>query len=115
MAGAPAFDAVAQWRFPAAGAESIRRMFARGRRDRTGPGAPFALRVDVRHGGDSRRATLVGQAQANAAALGAAGVARALATGDVQWPGAWMPDQVIEPPPFLAWLAAHGLKVELCD
>jgi saccharopine dehydrogenase (NAD+, L-lysine forming) len=95
-------------------AESIRRIFARGRHDRTGPGAPFALRVDVRHCGNSRYATLVGQTQANAAALGAAGVARALATGDVQWPGAWMPDQVIAPAPFLTWLAARGLNVETC-
>src|SRR5262249_7582811 len=91
------------------------RIFARGRRDRPGPGAPFALRVDVRHGGNSQYATLTGQTQAKAAALGAAGVARALATGDVQWPGAWMPDQVIAPAPFLAWLAPHALKVELCD
>ena len=94
-------------------AESIRRIFAHGRHDRTGPGAPFALRVDVKHGGNSQYATLVGQAQAKAAALGAAGVARALATGDVQWPGAWMPDQVVAPAPFLAWLAARGLKVEI--
>ena len=93
-------------------AESIRRIFARGRRDRPGSGALFALRVNVRHGGNSQYATLVGQTQANAAALGAAGVARALATGDVQWPGAWMPDQVIAPAPFLTWLAKRGLKVE---
>jgi saccharopine dehydrogenase-like NADP-dependent oxidoreductase len=92
--------------------EFIRRIAARGRHDRPGPGAPFALRVDVRHGGRSRYATLAGQTQAKAAALGAAGVARALADGQVQRPGAWMPDQVIEPAPFLAWLAAHGMKVD---
>jgi saccharopine dehydrogenase-like NADP-dependent oxidoreductase len=94
-------------------AKSIRRLFARGRHDRHGPGAPFALRVDVGHHGRSRHATLVGQTQAHAAALGAAGVARLLAAGQVHEAGAWMPDQVVEPAPFLAWLAARGLKVEL--
>jgi hypothetical protein len=91
----------------------VRRLVARGRRHhRPGPGAPFALRVDVRHDGRSRYATLIGRTQANAAALGAAGIARALAAGQMQKPGAWMPDQVIEPSPFLAWLAARGMKVD---
>jgi hypothetical protein len=39
-------------------------------------------------------------------------VARALIEGDVREPGAWMPEQVIEPGPFLSRLAAGGLKVE---
>ena len=75
-------------------------------------GARFALRVDVRRGQNSRHATLSGQTQANAAAAGAAGVARALIEGDIKEPGAWMPEQVIDPTPFLSRLAAHGLKVE---
>ena len=50
--------------------------------------------------------------QADAAAAGAAGVARALIEGDIREPGAWMPEQVIDPGPFLSRLAVHGLKVE---
>jgi saccharopine dehydrogenase-like NADP-dependent oxidoreductase len=75
-------------------------------------GARFALRVDVRRGQNSRYATLFGQTQADAAAAGAAGVARALIEGEIKAPGAWMPEQVIDPAPFLSRLAAQGLKVE---
>jgi hypothetical protein len=39
-------------------------------------------------------------------------VARALIEGEIREPGAWMPEQVIDPAPFLSRLAAHGLKVE---
>jgi saccharopine dehydrogenase (NAD+, L-lysine-forming) len=74
--------------------------------------ARFALRVDVRRGQNSRHATLLGQTQADAAAAGAAGVARALIEGEIREPGAWMPEQVIDPALFLSRLAAHGLKVE---
>jgi hypothetical protein len=92
---------------------SIRHAIARQRE--TAPsdkGARFALRVDVRRGQNSRHATLFGQTQADAAAAGAAGVARALIEGEIKEPGAWMPEQVINPGPFLSRLAAHGLKVE---
>jgi saccharopine dehydrogenase-like NADP-dependent oxidoreductase len=75
-------------------------------------GARFALRVDVKRGQNSRHATLFGQTQADAAAAGAAGVARAFIEGEIREPGAWMPEQVIDPAPFLSRLAAHGLKVE---
>jgi saccharopine dehydrogenase (NAD+, L-lysine-forming) len=75
-------------------------------------GARFALRVDVRRGQNSRHATLFGQTQADAAAAGATGVARALIEGEISEPGAWMPEQVIDPALFLSRLAAHGLKVE---
>jgi saccharopine dehydrogenase (NAD+, L-lysine forming) len=75
-------------------------------------GASFALRVDVRRGQNSRHTTLFGQTQAAAAAAGAAGVARALIEDGVREPGAWMPEQVIDPGSFLSRLAAHGLKVE---
>jgi saccharopine dehydrogenase (NAD+, L-lysine forming) len=71
----------------------------------------FALRVDVRRGTRSRKATLVGIGQANAAAAGAAGVARSLIKGEVK-PGAWMPEQIIEPRPFFSRLRAQGLNVE---
>ena len=75
----------------------------------------FALRVDVRCGGRSRRATLIGQAQADAAAAGAAGVARLLIEGDVAEPGAWMPEQIADPGPFLSRLATRGLCVKFPD
>ena len=78
-------------------------------------GARFALRADVRCGGRSRRATLLGHAQADAAAAGAAGVARLLIEDDVSEPGAWMPEQVVDPSPFLSRLATRGLKVEFPD
>ena len=96
--------------------DAIRHAIARRRRDRpSSKGARFALRVDVKHGGRSRRATLLGQAQADAAAAGAAGVARLLIDGDVAEPGAWMPEQVVDPGPFLSRLAARGLRVEFPD
>jgi saccharopine dehydrogenase-like NADP-dependent oxidoreductase len=71
----------------------------------------FALRVDVRRGTRSRKATLVGIGQASAAAAGAAGVARSLINGKVK-PGAWMPEQILEPRQFISRLRAQGLNVE---
>ena len=96
--------------------DAIRHAIARRRRDHpSSKGARFALRVDVRSDGRSRRATLLGQAQADAAAAGAAAVARLLIEGDVAEPGAWMPEQVVDPGPFLSRLAARGLRVEFPD
>lgn len=77
--------------------------------------ARFALRVDVRHGGQSKYATLVGPAQADAATAGAAGVARLLIDGGMIEPGAWMPEQIVDPGPFLSRLASRGLRVEFPD
>jgi hypothetical protein len=66
----------------------------------------FALVVDV-HGAWKRvRATLVGHEQANATALGAAGVVHGLATVP---PGVWMAEQVIAPAPFIERMTAEGL------
>ena len=93
--------------------EGVRHAVARRLRDRPpSKDAQFALRVDVRHDGRSRRATLLGHAQADAAAAGAAGVARLLIEGDVAEPGAWMPEQIVDPGPFLSRLATQGLKVK---
>ena len=95
------------------GIEAIRHTIARRRQGHpSDKGARFALRVDVRRSEKSRSATLLGRTQADAAAAGAAGVARALIEGRLTEPGAWMPEQVIEPGPFLSRLAARGLKVE---
>jgi saccharopine dehydrogenase-like NADP-dependent oxidoreductase len=96
--------------------EKVRSLIARSRRNRpSSEGARFALRVDVRREGTTRQATLLGRTQAEAAAAGASGVARALIEGLVREPGAWMPEQVIEPVPFLARLAAKGLIVEFAE
>lgn len=93
--------------------EGVRHAIARRRQDRSSDNsARFALRVDVRRGQNSRHATLSGQTQADAAAAGAAGVARVLIEGEVREPGAWMPEQVIDPGTFLTRLAGRGLKVE---
>ena len=93
--------------------ERIRHALARRRQGRASDeGARFALRVDVRRGRHSKHATLFGRAQADAAAAGAAGVARMLIEGEVREPGAWMPEQIVDPGPFLSRLAARGLKVE---
>lgn len=96
--------------------EGIRHAIARRRRDRpSSKDARFALRVDVRRRGQARRATLLGQAQADAAAAGAAGVARLLIEGEIAEPGAWMPEQIVDPGPFLSRLATRGLRVEFPD
>jgi hypothetical protein len=75
--------------------------------------ALFALRVDVRNERKSSYATLLGHTQADAAAAGAASVVRSLLDGEVAEPGAWMPEQVIDPGRFFSRLAARGLSVEL--
>ena len=93
--------------------DTIRHAVARRRRDRpSSEGARFALRVDVRRGDRKRYATLLGHTQADAAAAGAAGVARTLIEREVVQPGAWMPEQVVDPAPFLSRLSAKGLRVE---
>jgi hypothetical protein len=51
----------------------------------------------MRHG-RSAHATLVGGAQADAAAAGASGMVRAMMKGDIAAPGAWMPEQVDDHP-----------------
>ena len=94
--------------------EGVRRAVARARRDRVPrQDAPFALRVDVTHRGRSSSATLLGHVQADATAAGAAGLARALLDGEVAEPGAWMPEQVVDPPWFFAHLAQQGFSVKM--
>jgi hypothetical protein len=94
--------------------DGVRNAIARRLRNRRpSKDARFALVVDVGYGGRSGRATLLGQAQAEAAAAGAAGVARLLIEKDVAEAGAWMPEQVADPAPFLSRLATRGLKAEI--
>jgi saccharopine dehydrogenase-like NADP-dependent oxidoreductase len=75
------------------------------------PVAPYALRVDVRFGERTLTATLAGRGQANATASGTAALVRSLVDGDVTQPGAWMPEQVIDPERFFSRLADRGLQV----
>ena len=75
-------------------------------------GALFALRVDVARGPLARHASLCGQTQADAAAAGATEMARLLIDRELAEPGAWMPEQVVNPVAVLSRLAARGLKVD---
>jgi hypothetical protein len=86
-----------------------------GRRSDRGPSdhVRFALRVDITHAGRSAHATLVGGAQADAAAAGASGTVRSLIENEVSEPGVRMPEQVIDAPGFVSYLARHGLTVAL--
>jgi saccharopine dehydrogenase (NAD+, L-lysine forming) len=94
--------------------ERVRHALARRRPDRApSEDARFALRVDVIYDGRSAHATLVGGAQAEAAAAGASATVRALVAGEISEPGVWMPEQVLSPPGFFSRLAKHGLTVEL--
>jgi saccharopine dehydrogenase-like NADP-dependent oxidoreductase len=94
--------------------ERVRQALTRRRSSRASNEAGrFALRVDVSHDGRSAHATLVGAAQADAAAAGASGTVRAMMEGEVSEPGVWMPEQVIDPPGFFSHLARHGLTVAL--
>jgi saccharopine dehydrogenase (NAD+, L-lysine forming) len=93
--------------------ERIRRRIVRARRNRAPHrDSQFALRTDVAHGERSGHATLVGRVQADATATAAAALVRALLDGEVAEPGAWMPEQVIDPPGFFSQLARRGLHVE---
>jgi saccharopine dehydrogenase-like NADP-dependent oxidoreductase len=73
----------------------------------------FALRVDVARGTQSASATLVGGAQADAAAIGASSTIRALMEGEITASGVWMPEQVIDPTRFFSRLVEHSLHVQL--
>lgn len=94
--------------------ERVRRALTRRRPHRVpNIGVRFALRVDVIHEGRAAHASLVGGAQADAAAAGASGTVRSMLEGEVQQPGAWMPEQIVNPTAFFSHLARHGLIVEL--
>lgn len=89
----------------------LRAALARLRRTAPDAVARYALRIDVEHAGRAATATLTGYGQAHATATGTAALVRSLAGGEVIQPGAWMPEQVIEPEPFLDRLASAGLRV----
>jgi len=68
----------------------------------------FGLVVTVEGGGLVRRMSLAGRRQADATAAGAAEFARALAAGEVDRPGVWLPEEVISHESFFGALAALG-------
>ena len=94
--------------------DRVRRALAGARRGRTASrDSRFALRVDVRRGDVASTGSLSGRVQAVATAAGAAAVVRSLLDREVDQPGGWMPEQVIDPARFFARLARHGFTVEL--
>jgi saccharopine dehydrogenase-like NADP-dependent oxidoreductase len=98
------------------GNETIRHVLAKVMRIHTSSvGARFAVRVDVTRGSITRHASLSGRTQADAAAAGAIELARLMIDGELEEPGAWMPEQVVKPAPFLSRLAKRGLVVQFAN
>jgi saccharopine dehydrogenase-like NADP-dependent oxidoreductase len=75
----------------------------------------YALVVEVRGGGRTIRSTLVGRQQATATAAGAAAITEALWSREVDEPGVWLAEQVIDPKPFFARLAEQGLVPAIAE
>lgn len=69
----------------------------------------YALVVEVRRGQRMIRSTIAGTQQAEATALGVGAIAEALWHREVERPGVWLAEQVIDPTRFLERLAAHGI------
>lgn len=69
----------------------------------------FSLLVEVRGGEKVMRLSVTGHGQAAATAAGAAATAEALANREVDRPGLWLAEQVLDPGPFLSRLATAGL------
>jgi len=94
--------------------DRVRRTLVAHRGKKAGRDEPqFALRVDVAHRTQSASGTLLGGAQADAAAIGASSTIRALMEGEITSSGVWMPEQVIDPTRFFSRLAEHSLHVQL--
>jgi saccharopine dehydrogenase (NAD+, L-lysine forming) len=74
----------------------------------------YGLVVEVEGTGGTVRVSLSGHGQADATAIGAAALVRALDTGEIEQPGIWLAEQIVPPGSFLDRLAARGL-VPLID
>jgi saccharopine dehydrogenase-like NADP-dependent oxidoreductase len=70
----------------------------------------FALVVTVEGNSRVMRMSLAGRRQADVTAAGAAEIARALAAGEVEQAGVWLPEEVISHERFFAALATLGWK-----
>ena len=68
----------------------------------------FALVVTVEGGGRVMKMSLAGRHQADVTAAGAAEIVRALAAGEVEQAGVWLPEQVIPHERFFEALASLG-------
>ncbi len=75
----------------------------------------FALVTTVAAGDRVLKMSLAGRHQADATAAGAADFARALATGEVDQAGVWLPEQVISHEHFFERLASRGWKPTMED
>ncbi len=73
----------------------------------------FALLVTARGQGRTLRMSLAGRRQANATAAGAAEFVRALAAGEIEQPGVWLPEEVISHERFFDALASMGLHARM--
>jgi saccharopine dehydrogenase-like NADP-dependent oxidoreductase len=69
----------------------------------------YGLAVEVQGTHGAARLSLAGHGQADATAIGAAALVRALYEGEIEHPGIWLAEQIVPPGPFLTRLAAHGL------
>jgi saccharopine dehydrogenase (NAD+, L-lysine-forming) len=69
----------------------------------------YGLVVEVWGTRGTARISLAGHRQADATAIGAAALARALYEGEVDRPGIWLAEQVVPLTPFFDRLAARGL------
>jgi saccharopine dehydrogenase-like NADP-dependent oxidoreductase len=70
----------------------------------------FSLVVTVESGGRALKMSLAGRHQADATGASAAEFARALAAGEVEQPGVWLPEEVISDERFFEALAPLGWK-----
>jgi len=75
----------------------------------------FALVVTVKGGGRVMTMSLAGRHQADATAAGAAELARALAAGEVERAGVWLPEEVISPERFFDALASLGWRPTMVE
>jgi saccharopine dehydrogenase (NAD+, L-lysine forming) len=69
----------------------------------------YGITVEIQGARGWIRAGLAGREQATGTAIGAAGVVRALAEGEVNQPGIWLVEQVVPPRPVFERQAAYGL------
>jgi hypothetical protein len=69
----------------------------------------YGLVVVVQGTAGTARVSLAGHGQADATAIGAAALARALYEGEVERPGIWLAEEIVPLGPFLERLAARGL------
>jgi saccharopine dehydrogenase-like NADP-dependent oxidoreductase len=73
----------------------------------------FALLVRVNRDDKTLAMSLTGRRQAEVAAAGAAELCRLLASGEVQKPGVWSPEQVVSAGPFFGALERLGWRTQV--